>query len=298
MHMTTPTPNDPAAAPHTARSDLVVQGGDITTSDLKELARLTGAVGIVALHRAATQAFRLLQPARHEPIAAFCARVGLDHGLVPMDQRLERVRLVAMDMDSTLITIECIDEIADLRGIKPQVAAITARAMRGEIDFRESLRQRVGLLAGLDVGALQRVYDERLRLSAGAERMLGEFKRTGAQSLLVSGGFTFFTDRLKVRLGLDHVLANTLEIADGRLTGRIEGDIVDADANAAEVERLGSALAKDDGLIAALGDGANDLSMLARADVSFAYRAKPVVRAETTYVIDYCGLDAALNFFA
>jgi phosphoserine phosphatase len=298
MHMASTSPIDPVAAPHAARSDLVVQGEDIATPDLKELARLTGAGGIVALARASTQAFRLLQPIRHEPIAAFCASVGLDHGLVPADQRLERVRLVAMDMDSTLITIECIDEIADLRGIKPQVAAITASAMRGEIDFPESLRQRVALLAGLDVGALQRVYDERLQLSAGAERMLAGFKRAGAKSLLVSGGFTFFTDRLKARLGLDHVLANTLQIAEGKLTGRIEGDVVDANAKAAEVERIGSALTGNDGLIAALGDGANDLPMLARADVSFAYRAKPVVRANATYAIEHCGLDAALNLFA
>jgi len=298
MHMASTSPIDPVAATHAVRSDLVVQGEDIATPDLKELARLTGAERIVALARAATQAFRLVQPDKHEPIAAFCARVGLDHGLVPADRRLDRVRLVAMDMDSTLITIECIDEIADLRGIKPQVAAITASAMRGEIDFRESLRQRVGLLAGLEVGALQRVYDERLRLSPGAERMLAGFKRLGAQSLLVSGGFTFFTDRLKARLGLDHVLANTLEIADGKLTGRIAGEIVDADAKAAEVKRIGSALAGGDGLIAALGDGANDLPMLACADVSFAYRAKPVVRAQTTYAIDHCGLDAALNLFA
>jgi phosphoserine phosphatase len=299
MHMPTPTPtpDDPAVASLPAGCDLVVQADDVATPDLKELARLTGAEGIVALDRAATQAFRLLRPATHEPIAPFCARVGLDHGLVPADQRLERVRLVAMDMDSTLITIECIDEIADLRGIKPQVAAITASAMRGEIDFRQSLRQRVALLAGLDVGALRRVYDERLRLSPGAERMLAGFKRAGAKSLLVSGGFTFFTDRLKERLGLDHVLANTLEIADGKLTGKIEGDIVDAQAKAAEVQRIGSALAGADGLVAALGDGANDLPMLARADVSFAYHAKPVVRAQTTYAIDHCGLDAALNLF-
>jgi len=295
--MASTSPIDPVAAPHAARSDLVVQGEDIATPDLKELARLTGAGSIVALDRTATQAFRLVQPANHEPIAAFCVSVGLDYGLVPTDQQLDRVRLVAMDMDSTLITIECVDEIADLRGIKPQVAAITSSAMRGEIDFRESLRQRVALLAGLEVGALQRVYDERLRLSPGAERMLAGFKRVGAQSLLVSGGFTFFTDRLKARLGLDHVLANSLEIANGRLTGKIEGEIVDADAKAAEVKRIGRALAGGDGLIAALGDGANDLPMLARADVSFAYRAKPVVRAKATYAIDHCGLDAALNLF-
>ena len=222
---------------------------------------------------------------------------GLDFAFVPIGQRLDRVRLVAFDMDSTLITIECIDEIADLQGIKADVAAITASAMRGEIDFRESLRRRVALLAGLPTGALQRVYDERLRLSPGAERMLAGFKRAGARTLLVSGGFTFFTARLETRLGIDYTLASTLEIVDERLTGRVRGDIVDGAAKAATFARLRNELVGGDGLSVAIGDGANDLPMLRLADVSVAYHAKPVVRAETTYAIDYCGLDAILNLF-
>jgi phosphoserine phosphatase len=292
-------PVHPAAPASGAPVDLVVMAADIDTPQLKALAKLVRAAEIIALPAgAATQAFRLALPQQSDGVAAHCATAGFDFGFVPRDQRLDRVRLVAMDMDSTLITIECIDEIADLYGIKPQVAAITARAMRGDIDFRKSLQQRVGLLAGLEVGALQRVYDERLQLSPGAQRMLDGFRNVGAQSLLVSGGFSFFTDRLKARLGLDHVLANTLEIAGGKLTGRIEGDIVDAEAKAKELERIGRALAGADGLIVAFGDGANDLPMLGRADVSFAFRAKPIVRAKTTYAIDHCGLDAALNLFA
>src|SRR5439155_1914296 len=228
-------------------------------------------------------------------VAELCAEAGIYFGFVRDDQRVDRVRLVTMEMDSTLISIECVDEIADLQGIKPEIAAITASAMRGEIDFRESLTRRVALLAGLDIAALARVYDERLKLSPGAERMLAGFARAGAKTLLVSGGFTFFTERLKARLGLDHAVASTLEIAGGRLTGRISGEIVDGQVKAAAFARLGRELKGDDGLLVAIGDGANDLPMLRLADVSVAYHAKPIVRAKTTYAIDYCGLDAILN---
>ena len=138
-----------------------------------------------------------------------------------------------MDMDSTLITIECIDEIADMQGLKPQVAAITAAAMRGELDFPQSLRRRVALLKGLDADALQRVYDERLKLSPGAHVMLARFRELGIKTLLLSGGFTFFTGRLKQRLGLDYARSNTLEIVDGKLTGQVIGEIVDADVKRA-----------------------------------------------------------------
>src|SRR5207249_10097275 len=142
-----------------------------------QLARLAEADTITALSGASTQAFRLSPARQRAGVAELCAVAGIDFGFVPDDQRLERVRLVAMDMDSTLITIECVDEIADLRGIKPEIAAITESAMRGKIDFRESLKRRVALLAGLDTAALSRVYDERLRLSPGAERMLAGLDR-------------------------------------------------------------------------------------------------------------------------
>jgi len=280
-----------------ASTDLVIQAPDIDTPQIKQLARLAEADTVTALAAAGTQAFRLSPARQRAGVAELCAVAGIDFGFVPDDQRLERVRLVAMDMDSTLISIECIDEIADMRGIKPQIAAITESAMRGEIDFRESLKRRVALLAGLDMAALARVYDERLKLSPGAERMLAGFARVGAKTLLVSGGFTFFTDRLKARLGLDHAVASTLDIADGRLTGRISGEIVDGEVKAAAFTRLARELKGEHGLVVAIGDGANDLPLLRLADVSIAYHAKPVVRAETTYAIDYCGLDAVLKLF-
>jgi len=276
---------------------LVVQAADIATPALKALAKLAGAERIDAMSRSADQAFALTPVSDTATVAAYCAQAAIDCALVPPGQRLDRVRLVAMDMDSTLISIECVDEIADMMGIKQEVAAITASAMRGEIDFGQSLTRRVALLRGLDVAALQRVYDERLKLSPGAERLLAGMRAVGAQSLLVSGGFTFFTERLKARLGIDHTCANTLEIADGRLTGRLIGPIVDAEAKAACFGRLRAKLATQGGLAVAIGDGANDLPMLKAADISVAYHAKPVVRAGATYAIDYCGLDAILNLF-
>ena len=253
-----------------ASTDLVIQAPDIDTPQIKQLARLAEADTVTALAAAGTQAFRLSPARQRAGVAELCAVAGIDFGFVPDDH---------------------------MRGIKPQIAAITESAMRGEIDFRESLKRRVALLAGLDMAALARVYDERLKLSPGAERMLAGFARVGAKTLLVSGGFTFFTDRLKARLGLDHAVASTLDIADGRLTGRISGEIVDGETKAAAFARLGRELKGDNGLIVAIGDGANDLPLLRLADVSVAYHAKPIVRAETTYAIDYCGLDAVLKLF-
>jgi phosphoserine phosphatase len=276
--------------------DLVVQAPTLPPEDVDALVLLTGPRGTEVPGRAGNDAVRLVHIESAEGVAAAAHAAGYDVALVPQDRALERVRLVAMDMDSTLITIECIDEIADLHGLKPQVAAITARAMRGEIRFAESLRERVALLAGLPIDALQRVYDERLRLSPGATRMLRGFAAVGAKTLLVSGGFDFFTERLRERLNLDYVISNRLAVRGGVLTGEIEGPIVDADAKAAALLQRAREMGGD-GLTVALGDGANDLPMLAAAHISIAYREKAVVRDAATHAIDYCGLDAALNLF-
>jgi phosphoserine phosphatase len=275
-------------------TNLVIQGLEVATQDLKQLAKLSHASRIEAITQ---QAFRLrdADAASKDAVAAHCKAAGLDYGFVPASRKLADFGLAVMDMDSTLITIECIDEIADMMNLKPQVSAITASAMRGEIDFQESLRRRIGLLAGLPESALQHVHDERLQLSPGAEDMLGAFKAAGMKTLLVSGGFTFFTDRLKARLGLDHALSNTLEIADGKLTGRVLGAIVDADAKAAELRRVRDRLGLTQGQVIGIGDGANDLKMLAAAGVSFAYRAKPVVREQTDYALNFVGLDGVVH---
>ena len=222
----------------------------------------------------------------------------VDIAFVPANRRRADFRLLVMDMDSTLITIECIDEIADRIGVKPQVSAITEAAMRGELDFAGALRKRVALLEGLEESALQAVYEERLRLSQGAETLLQAARESGWKTLLVSGGFTFFTDRLQARLGLDHAVANTLEIQSGRLTGRVLGDIVDAERKANELRALASWIGVEPARAIAIGDGANDLKMMGAAGMGIAFRAKPVVRQQATHALNFSGLDGVLNLFA
>jgi phosphoserine phosphatase len=276
--------------------NLVVHGEDVATSDLKALHRIVAGKDI---ERVGDNAFRITQahPTDRAEVAEHCAKARLDWGFVAEGRTLGDFALLAMDMDSTLICIECIDEIADFAGRKAEVAAVTASAMRGEIDWPESLRQRVKALAGLDVSALESVYRERLRFNPGAEALLAAAKRCGLKTLLVSGGFTYFTDRVRDRLGFDYAYSNTLVVEGGKLAGAVTGPLVDAEGKAAHVRRLKEESGWSPERVIAIGDGANDLPMMAEAATSIAYHAKPIVKQKATYAIDYGDLSGVLNLF-
>ncbi len=267
---------------------------DIPSAQIEHLSKLSKATHH---ERVSAHLYCLRGALQHADIAAYCFEHQIDFGFIPQGKRISDFGLVVMDMDSTLISIECIDEIADMQGLKPQVAAITESAMHGEIDFSESLRRRVALLKGLDERALQRVYDERLKLNPGAELMLAQLKQHGIKTLLVSGGFVFFTKRLKERLGLDFAHANELEIVNGKLTGEVSGKIMDAQGKADWLNRIRVELELKPEQVIAMGDGANDLKMMAEAGVSIAYHAKPVVRTQASYALSFVGLDGLVNLF-
>ena len=213
---------------------------------------------------------------------------------------LSDFKLIAFDMDSTLINIECVDEIADAAGRKAEVAAITEAAMRGEItDYKDSLRRRVALLQGVTVAHMQQVLDERLQLNPGATTLVKACQQAGMKVLLVSGGFTFFTDHVRDVLGIDWTRSNVLEVVDGVLTGRMVdqpwGDICDGE----EKRKTLLATCADLGIAPkqaiAMGDGANDLPMMGVAGLSVAYHAKPAVRAQAMVAINSGGLDRLLE---
>ena len=273
-------------------TDLVIQGLEIETADLKQLAKLAGASAIEQLDG---KAFRLRGGTTAAGVAELCSARELDYAYVPVERRLADFRLLVMDMDSTLITIETIDELADMVGLKREVAAITAQAMRGELEYDQSLQRRVALLNGLEETALQRVYDERLKLTPGAETLLKRTQALGVRTLLVSGGFTYMTDKLKTRLKLDHCHSNILELSDGRLTGKVLGAIVNADGKREALLRVRDDLKISRDEIIGIGDGANDLKFMAASGVSVAYHAKPVVREKATHAINYVHLDGVLH---
>ncbi|MCS4293364.1 phosphoserine phosphatase [Comamonas sp. BIGb0152] len=215
-------------------------------------------------------------------------------------QKLSNYKLIAFDMDSTLITIECIDEIADITGKKAEVAAITEAAMRGEItDYKDSLRQRMALLQGVPMAAIERVLQERLTLTPGAKTLVDAARAAGLKVLLVSGGFTYFADHVKSLLGIDFVRANRFEVKDGQLTGGLIdqswGDICDGEEKRSTVLGLASLMGIEPAQVIAVGDGSNDLPMMRAVGLSVAYHAKPRVRAEAQVAINTGGLDRLLE---
>ncbi|VFR19013.1 Phosphoserine phosphatase [plant metagenome] len=278
---------------------LVIQSPALAADLVEQAAAVAMANGSTRL---GTTAVRLMDvdpdPGTRAAVHDWCAQASVDYAYVTPGVALRQCKVLAMDMDSTLINIECIDEIADIVGRKPEVSAITEAAMRGEIkDFSESLRRRVALLEGVPAEALERVYTERLRLNPGAEKLVSTAQAAGIKVLLVSGGFTFFTDRLRERLSLDAAHANVLEIDRGVLTGKVTGDIVDAYGKAVHLREFARQHGAAQEEIIAIGDGANDLQMLGLAGYSVAYRAKPVVRQQARYALSHSGLDGVLNWF-
>ena len=233
-----------------------------------------------------------MTPIEHAP--------GLVINIATPDLKLSDFKLIAFDMDSTLINIECVDEIADAVGRKAEVAAITEAAMRGEItDFKDSLRRRVALLKGVTVAQMDAVYRERLKLNPGAAELVRACKDAGMKVLLVSGGFTFFADRVQGLLGIDYVRANVLEVDNGVLTGRMVdqpwGDICDGEEKRRTLLATCAQLSINPLQAIAVGDGANDLPMMGAAGLSVAYHAKPTVRAQAMVAINEGGLDRLLE---
>lgn len=231
--------------------------------------------------------------ALRQHLAAALALRPVDVNIAPDEVASRRKKLFVADMESTIIQQECLDEIADRIGLGTRISDITARAMRGEIDFAAALRERVGLLRDVDAGVLERVY-ESVTLMPGAETLVATMRRDGATCALVSGGFTFFTERIAGRLGFDVQQANTLDVADGRVSGTVAEPILGREAKLAALERLARERGLDAAETMAVGDGANDLAMLKAAGLGVAYRAKPIVIAEAAASVVHGDLTALL----
>jgi len=272
---------------------LVLQHGDLGVCDWSAFDGLVSAPsGKSVLRVPVDDDFELTDEMR----AALIAQQ-IDGAVLP-DVAFADLGLIVSDMDSTLITIECVDEIAAGVGLKDEVAAITEQSMRGELDFEQSLRKRVALLSGLDERVLEEVYENVLQLSPGAEFLLEECKRNDVKFMLVSGGFTFFTERLQRRLGLDFHFANVLEVENGKLTGRLKGRIIDAQAKADLLREYRKRLALVPWQGVAMGDGANDIPMIREAGFGIAYRAKPKTEANADACVRFGGLERIRGWFA
>jgi phosphoserine phosphatase len=278
--------------------NLTLQSGALPTFLLE---RLVAATGATAVEPRPPQIVRLLNARRTPEFDALIPLIEgekLDWAFSQANQTLTDFGLICFDMDSTLITIECIDELADFADKKAEVSAVTEAAMRGEIDYRESLRRRLALLAGLDARVLARVFSERLQLANGARELLAAAQAAGLRTAILSGGFTYFTERLRIELGFDFATSNELEISGGKLTGHVLGEIIDGEAKARHLRRLRDQLGLQKAQVIAVGDGANDLPMLAESGLAVAYHAKPATRAKAEVAINFGGLDSLLNLFA
>ncbi len=277
--------------------DLVVYGGPVPTYLIEAI---QSALKPGAVKPQAMQAVRFTDIDSQELSDALRQSLHneqLDWAVVPAGRSLKDFKLVVFDMDSTLINIECIDELADFAGRKAEVSAITEAAMRGELDYRESLKKRVAILEGLNAQVLARVFSERLLLNPGARELLEALQAANIHTALLSGGFTYFTERLRIELGLDFATSNELEIVSGKLTGKVVGEIVDARAKADMLLSLSNEFGLTQDQVMAVGDGANDLLMMAAAGTSVAYHAKPATQAKATHAINHGGLDSILTLY-
>lgn len=273
---------------------LVVHGGALDETLLDTLRRESGATAVTKL---GTGLVRLEHGSSTSGFVALCEHRRIDWARDPAGRTLHDFGLYVTDMDSTLIDIECVDELARMQGVGAEVTAITESAMRGEMDFRESLVRRVGLLKGLSESVLAEVFETRLHLNPGALRLMAALREAGVYTILVSGGFTYFTKRLKAQLGFDEAHANVLEVTDGVLTGELAGPIIDAAAKAQVLRSARIRRSLHGSQVIAVGDGANDLAMLAEAGFAVAWRAKPVLRTNADCCIDEAGLDFLVDLF-
>jgi phosphoserine phosphatase len=278
--------------------NLIIHGGALPTYLLDRLVAATDATATIPRPPQLTCLSNATRNAAFDALIPLIEAEKLDWAFIKEGLRLSDFGLIAFDMDSTLITIECIDELADFAGRKHEVAAITEAAMRGDLDYRDSLRQRLALLAGLDARVLAQVFAERLRFSPGARELLAAAQAAGLRTAILSGGFTYFTERLRIELGFDFSTSNELEISGGKLTGHVAGDIVDAAAKAHHLARLRDELGLKKEQVIAIGDGANDLLMMAEAGLSVAYRAKPATREQASVALNFSGLDGLLNLLS